>query len=718
MRQTTRVKSSFRRLLVENLEIRSVLASDFAPGELVIQYDPNMAPSLMVTNQQLGVEVLQEIDPVQRDAATVARVRVPVGKDVMGLAQELSSMPGVLSAEPNWILKKSDVSNDPSYSNGQLWGMYSDDSPIAYGASGTTNTYGSGAEEAWGAGYIGSNQVVIGVIDEGIDISHQDLQQNIWVNPGEVAGDGVDNDGNGRIDDINGWDFFNNDRTVYDGGSGDTHGTHVAGTIGAIGGNGTGVAGVNWNVKMISAKFLGANGGSTTGAIQAIDYLVDLKVNRGVNIVAMNNSWGGGGYSSALHAAIIRAANAGILFVAAAGNASSNNDATANYPSNYSTLVAATGQPAASYESVIAVASTTSTGGLSSFSNYGATQVDIGAPGSSILSTLPGNTYGIYSGTSMATPHVTGAVGLLAAAKPTSSAAAIRESLLASAIPTSSLAGKTVTGGRLSVLDAINYSPVPKVSIASASRLEGNSGTSPLSFTVSLSAPAPADFTVPFSTANGTATAGVDYTAASGNLSFLAGETTKTISVDIIGDTAVEANETFFVDLGTPSTGAVQLLTSRATGTISNDDNVQISINDVSALESAGTFVFTVSLNVASTSSVSVRYATANGTAKSGRNADYLATSGTLTFSPGQSTKTISVTVLNDTLVEPNETFFVNLSSPSGAVIADGSGTGTIENNDGLGGAGGFSPSFDPNSLSGSDWLALVDEFGRRRTRR
>ncbi|MFM7930145.1 MAG: S8 family serine peptidase, partial [Pirellula sp.] len=139
--------------------------------------------------------------------------------------------------------------------------------------------------------------------------------------------------------------------------------------------------------KMISAKFLGPNGGSITAAIQALDYLTDLKVNRGVNIVATNNSWGGGGYSSALHAAIIRAANAGILFVAAAGNSALNNDTTANYPSNYSTLVGVSGTPAANYEAVIAVAATTSTGGLASFSNYGATQVDIGAPGNSILST-------------------------------------------------------------------------------------------------------------------------------------------------------------------------------------------------------------------------------------------------------------------------------------------------------------------------------------------
>ncbi|MFN5104457.1 MAG: S8 family serine peptidase, partial [Planctomycetota bacterium] len=333
MRRTKRVVSSLRKLILENLEVRNLLAADFMPGELVIQYDPQMAPALMAMNQNHRAEILQEIDPVGHDAAHIARIRIPAGLDVMSMAQEYQKLPGVLTAEPNYILKKAAVSNDTSYVNGQLWGMYSDDSPTGYGGGGTTNTFGSGAEEAWGNNYTGSSTVVIGIIDEGIDLNHPDLQQNMWVNPGEVANDGIDNDGNGRIDDVNGWDFFNNDKTIYDGGSGDTHGTHVAGTIGAVGGNGIGVAGVAWNVKMISAKFLGPTGGSISAAIQAVDYLTDLKVNRGVNIVATNNSWGGGGYSSALHAAIIRAANAGILFVAAAGNSALNNDATANYPS-------------------------------------------------------------------------------------------------------------------------------------------------------------------------------------------------------------------------------------------------------------------------------------------------------------------------------------------------------------------------------------------------
>src|SRR5262249_48886988 len=151
------------------------------------------------------------------------------------------------------------------------------------------------------------------IVDEGIQFSHPDLSANIWTNSGEIPGDGIDNDGDGYIDDIHGWDFYNNDNSIYDGTS-DDHGTHVTGTIGAAGGNGLGVAGVNWHVTYISAKFLGPNGGYTSDAVQAIDYMTYLKSKKGLNIVALNSSWGGGGYSQSLHDAIIRAAKADILF--------------------------------------------------------------------------------------------------------------------------------------------------------------------------------------------------------------------------------------------------------------------------------------------------------------------------------------------------------------------------------------------------------------------
>jgi subtilisin family serine protease len=341
-------------------------------------------------------------------------------------------------AELNYIYQHTATSTDPYYTNGSLWGMYGD-------ASSPANQYGSQAAEAWGRGNLGAASVVIGIIDEGIQYSHPDLAGQVWTNPKDPA-DGVDNDGNGYVDDIHGWDFDGNDNEVYDGGSKgslDDHGTHVAGTIGAKGDK-VGVVGVNWNVTMISCKFLGRRGGTTANAVKAVDYLTDLKQRHNMNLVASNNSWGGGGFSQALYDAIERANAKDILFVAAAGNGGrdgvgDNNDAAPHYPANYTNA------------NIISVAAITSSGARSTFSNYGATTVDIGAPGSGIYSTTAYNSYSSYSGTSMATPHVTGGAALYAASHPGVSAAAIKSAILSSAVPTASLSGKCVTGGRLNV---------------------------------------------------------------------------------------------------------------------------------------------------------------------------------------------------------------------------------------------------------------------------
>jgi subtilisin family serine protease len=361
----------------------------------------------------------------------VELLRLPGGASNGRAIDRLKQDPAVDFAEPNWRRIATVTATDPYYVNGSLWGMYGN-------LTSPANAYGSQAGEAWAAGRIGSRSVYVGVIDEGIQHTHPDLNANRWTNPFDPV-DAVDNDGNGYVDDIRGWDFVRNDNTVYDGGKGgnaDDHGTHVTGTIGAEG-DGSGVVGVNWSVTYISAKFLGKGGGTTANAIRAIDYITGLKTRHGLRIVATNNSYAGGGYSQAERDAISRANAAQILFVAAASNEGANNDTTPTYPANYAV------------GNVIAVAAIGSGGGLASWSNYGPTTVDLGAPGVGIWSTTARNNYSLYSGTSMATPHVTGAAALYASTHPTATAAQIKNAILSSAIPTPSLSGKTVTGGRL-----------------------------------------------------------------------------------------------------------------------------------------------------------------------------------------------------------------------------------------------------------------------------
>jgi subtilisin family serine protease len=421
---------------------------EFAPNQVLVQFRADATPSARAA-------ALSRVNGVREETVTAAErrsdgkgdlelVRIPPGLAVADAARGLSADPAVEFAEPNWIYQHHG-SNDPAYTNGSLWGMYGDSTTPA-------NQYGSQAGEAWARGNRGNATVYVGVVDEGIMRGHADLGVNVFTNPFEDV-DGVDDDGNGYVDDIHGWDFAGNDNTTFDG-TQDDHGTHVAGTIGALGNNGVGVAGVNWTVTMIPAKFLGRRGGTTANAIKAGDYITDFR-RRGFHVVATNNSWGGGGFSQALLDAINRGGDQNVLFIAAAGNGGrdgvgDNNDGAANYPSNYKCT-----SNGKSYDCVIAVAATTSTGAKSGFSNYGATTVDLGAPGSAIYSTLPGKNgasgYGSYSGTSMATPHVTGAAALYAAGHLSATAAQIKSAILSSAVPTSSLAGRTATGGRLNV---------------------------------------------------------------------------------------------------------------------------------------------------------------------------------------------------------------------------------------------------------------------------
>jgi len=412
----------------------------YVPNEMLVKFKAGTSESARINvlskvNGTVAEKILTNAMKHSGDNEGITLVKMPMA--VLDGVGRMKGLTEIEFAEPNFIYTSDATSNDTYYTNGSLWGMYGD-------ATTPANQYGCQAGEAWAAGHIGSSSVYIGIIDEGYMFTHEDLLANAGTNPGEIAGNGIDDDGNGYVDDVNGWDFDGNNNTVFDG-TGDDHGTHVAGTIGGTAGNGKGVAGVCWNVKLLDAKFLGNRGGTTANAIKAVDYFTGLKT-RGINIVATNNSWGGGGFSQALQDAIERANVAGILFIAAAGNDGLNTETNTSYPSGYPNA------------NIIAVASITSTGGLSSFSNYAATKVDIGAPGSGIWSSIPKSSkgkiisgYASYSGTSMATPHVTGATALYASTHPGATVAQIKSGILNSAISTASLSGKCVTGGRLNV---------------------------------------------------------------------------------------------------------------------------------------------------------------------------------------------------------------------------------------------------------------------------
>jgi len=303
--------------------------------------------------------------------------------------------------------------------------------------------------EAWELS-TGSSNVVVGIIDTGIDYNHQDLAANIWSNPGEIASNGIDDDGNGYIDDIHGIDPINNDTNPIDDQS---HGTHVAGTIGGVGNNSRGVVGINWTVSQIACKaFSSAGTGTVSAIVTCLNYLVNLKNNFGINILVTNNSYGGFPYTNAMYNAIASSGDADIIYVAGAGNNGTNNDSTPFYPASFV------------LSNIISVGATDSQATKAGFSNFGASSVDISAPGVSILSTIRNNQYAYYNGTSMATPHVTGAIALIYAYRPSYVYSQVINSILSTGTVIAGLFGKNSTSSLLNVEEALKFeapSPTP-----------------------------------------------------------------------------------------------------------------------------------------------------------------------------------------------------------------------------------------------------------------
>jgi subtilisin family serine protease/subtilisin-like proprotein convertase family protein len=354
-------------------------------------------------------------------------VSLPTNVAVADALHLYQNTPAVLAVQPDYRISVSRLPNDPGMS--QLWGLNNT------GKNGAKPDADMDAPEGWDLA-TGNGSIIVAVLDTGVDYNHPDLAANMWRNPGEIPGNHLDDDGNGFVDDVYGYDFANNDANPMDDNG---HGTHVAGTLGAVGNNGIGIAGVAWNVRIMAVKFLAADGtGYTSNAIRALNYAVA----NGAKI--SNNSWGGGGFDQALNNAIASARAQGHIFVAAAGNAGLNSDVAPNYPASYP------------LDNVVSVAALNNQDQLASFSNYGARTVDLAAPGVNIYSTLPGGRYGTLSGTSMATPHVTGTLALVWEQHPDWTYRQVIDQVLNTAVPLASLRGKTVTGGRLNLAAALS----------------------------------------------------------------------------------------------------------------------------------------------------------------------------------------------------------------------------------------------------------------------
>lgn len=386
----------------------------FATDRIIIALKPNILHGLDLKSN--GLSLIKSLMPSNSvlsnntNIVGVYSVSTNTKEEIIDTINKLKKDPAVAYAEPDYTITVEDTkTNDPDFS--KLYGISKINAP-----------------KTWDY-HKGSNNIVVGIIDSGIDYNHEDLKDNMWVNPGEIANNNIDDDNNGYVDDIHGWNFNNNTNNPIDEVG---HGTHCAGTIGAVGNNGIGVVGVNWKVKMAALKFLDSQGkGNTSDAISAINYAAQMK------FPITNNSWGGGAYSQALRDAINSYKG---LFVVAAGNETNNNDKTPSYPASYDC------------NNILAVAATDSNDKLASFSNYGATSVDVAAPGANIFSTLPNNTYGNLSGTSMATPHVAGVAAFLKSYKENLSTEEIKKIITTNVDKVSYLDGKVLTGGRINLL--------------------------------------------------------------------------------------------------------------------------------------------------------------------------------------------------------------------------------------------------------------------------
>ena len=404
---------------------QTTAVSSYVPDELLVKFThAAVSDNALLVNRSVGSTILEDLGDLRWQ-----RVRLPVGMTVDEAISRYKKYGDVEYVQPNFYYSLLRTPNDPQFLSSGMYGLAKISAPQAWDLS------------------TGSSSVVVADIDTGLQYNHEDLMANAWTNPGEIPNNGIDDDGNGFIDDYYGYDFRFNDSDPLDENG---HGTHTAGTIGAVGNNLLGVSGVNWNVKIMAIKIYSPSGADTTSAmlINAYNYVRMMK-NRGVNIRVTNNSYGGCleacGFDQATKDALDAMGNAGILNVFAAGNSATNNDTSPQYPASYTS------------PSVLAVAASDALDGKAGFSCFGLNSVDLAAPGVGVLSTYnsSNSSYQTLSGTSMAAPHTAGAAALLSAYNPSLSPASLKATLMNNVDTLAAWNGLVKTGGRLNVFKAM-----------------------------------------------------------------------------------------------------------------------------------------------------------------------------------------------------------------------------------------------------------------------
>ncbi len=531
----------------------------------------------------------QDIDRVEGVGGTGVLLLHSRSKGAGDLVRGFSAHPDAEYAEPNYILHAVVLPNDPSF--GQLWGLQNTGQSIL----GQTGTPGADikAVSAWDLS-TGSRANVVTVVDTGIDYTHPDLAANVWSAPNAFTV----TIGTRTITCAAGTHGFNAITNSCDPLDDNNHGTHVSGTIGALGNNSVGVVGVNWTASILGSKFLNAAGsGTTSNAINAIEFAIQTKAafpSGGANVVVLSNSWGGGGFSQSLLNEIKKANTNGMLFVAAAGNNSSNNDTTPFYPADYNS------------PNVIAVAATDNNDALASFSNYGPTTVHLGAPGVSVLSTIIGGNYDYFSGTSMATPHVSGSAALVLSLCALDTAG-VKSNLLNNVDPIPSLNGLTITGGRLNVNKAIRACSAPatpdfsiSASPASQTVTQGINASYTVSVTASGGFTAAVTFSVSGLPAGATASFNPTSVTGSGNstLTVTTGSSTPagTYTLTIAGTSgSLQHTTTVTLVVSAPAAADFSLSASPGTRVVNQGGSASYTVSVTASGGFAGTVTFSVS---------------------------------------------------------------------------------------------------------------------------